>query len=99
MPKVESRTPHAPPPSLREGEYITERALTGLVKFYDDKKGIGFIHCDDGREIYVHHTGLNTPRNRFGPGGKVIELQECDAVRFDIAEGKRGPKCVNVELL
>lgn len=68
---------------------IVERGLTGHVKFYDEKKGWGIIICSDRRELYVHHTGLAT--KAFGP------LQDNWVVTFDVANGARGLKCVNVE--
>lgn len=85
--------------ALRPGEHVTETGLTGRVKFYDDKKGWGRINTDDGRDgIYVHHSGLNTPRRTDGQGN-TVELVQGEAVSFDIAEGLHGPKCVNVQLL
>lgn len=83
---------------LREGEHVTETGLTGTVKFYNDTQGWGRINADDGRDgVFVHHTGLNTPRR--SRDGKTIELLQGERVSFDIAEGLRGPKCVNVVLL
>ena len=74
--------------ALQEGDQVIERAITGHVKWYDDKKGIGYLTADDGREIYVHHSGLATRGYK--------ELQKGEFVTFDIADGKRGLKCINV---
>ena len=49
-------------------------------------KGFGFIAGEDGKEYFVHQTGLQDG----------ISLNENDAVEFEIEEGDRGPKAVNV---
>lgn len=74
--------------AAESNERILESGLTGYVKWFDPKKGIGFIVSDDGREIYVHISGLAT---------KGWSLEANQAVKFDVAEGRKGPKCVNVE--
>ena len=60
--------------------------MKGTVKFYNEMKGFGFISADDGKEYFVHQTGLQ----------EGVRLQENDAVTFDVEEGERGPKAVNV---
>lgn len=60
--------------------------MKGKVKFFNVTKGFGFIVSDDGKEYFVHLTGLQ-------PG---IRLYENDSVTFDVEEGDRGPKAVNV---
>lgn len=62
--------------------------MKGTVKFFNDMKGFGFISAEDGKEYFVHQTGLN----------EGVVLQENDNVTFDVAEGDRGPKAVNVSL-
>jgi CspA family cold shock protein len=74
--------------ALQEGERVIERDITGIVKWYDPEIGYGWIISDDGRQLYVHYTGLNTLE--FAP------LVKGQAVTFDIADGKRGLKCINV---
>jgi len=49
-------------------------------------KGFGFIAADDGKEYFVHQSAL----------GEGVTLNENDAVTFDVEEGDRGPKAVNV---
>jgi len=61
--------------------------MKGTVKFFNAMKGFGFIAGDDGNEYFVHQTAL--------PEG--VTLQENDAVTFDVEEGDRGPKAVNVK--
>ncbi|MBO0938973.1 cold shock domain-containing protein [Fibrella sp. HMF5335] len=59
---------------------------TGVVKFFNESKGFGFIVDDaDGRDIFVHITGLN---------GATI--REKDRVEFDVVEGKKGLNAVKV---
>lgn len=59
---------------------------TGVVKFFNEGKGFGFIVDDaDGRDIFVHITGLN---------GATI--REKDRVEFEVVEGKKGLNAVKV---
>jgi CspA family cold shock protein len=60
----------------------------GTVKWFNDKKGYGFIQSEDGQDIFVHHTGIN------GSGFK--SLKDGDRVTFDITQGQKGPAAVNV---
>jgi CspA family cold shock protein len=55
---------------------------------FNEMKGFGFIAGEDGKEYFVHQTALQE--------GTV--LHENDAVTFDVEEGDRGPKAVNVSL-
>jgi CspA family cold shock protein len=61
----------------------------GIVKWFSDKKGYGFIEKEDGGDIFVHHTSINMS------GFKT--LSEGDRVTFDVEEGDRGPSAKNVE--
>lgn len=61
---------------------------TGVVKFFNDTKGFGFIKSDDGGEdIFVHSSGLKSP------------IHENDKVQFELQEGKRGMNAVNVTIV
>lgn len=60
----------------------------GVVKWFSDKKGYGFIEQEDGRDIFVHFSSINTP------GFKT--LAEGDRVSFDVEESERGPVAKNV---
>ncbi|MBD3314000.1 hypothetical protein GF345_06160 [Candidatus Woesearchaeota archaeon] len=62
--------------------------MKGKVKFFNDMKGFGFIAGDDGKEYFVHQTGLK----------EGVTLKDNDDVTFDVTEGDRGPKAENVEL-
>lgn len=60
--------------------------MKGTVKFFNDMKGFGFIAAEDGKEYFVHQSGIQ----------EGVTLQENDPVTFDVEEGDRGPKAVNV---
>lgn len=60
--------------------------MNGTVKFFNNMKGFGFIAGEDGKEYFVHQTGLK----------EGVNLNENDQVTFDVEEGDRGPKAVNV---
>ncbi len=62
--------------------------MKGKVKFFNVMKGFGFIAGDDGKEYFVHKTGLT----------KGTLLRENDVVTFNPAEGEKGPKAENVAL-
>ena len=63
----------------------------GIVKWFNDRKGYGFIEQEDGPDVFVHHSGIDAA------GFK--SLQEGDKVTFDIEEGPKGPTAVNVKVV
>ncbi len=65
--------------------------LTGTVKWFDSKKGYGFITADNGQDIFVHYTGI------LGEGFRSLE--EGERVSFTITESEKGLKATNVERL
>ncbi|MGD9364574.1 MAG: cold-shock protein [Desulfobacteraceae bacterium] len=63
----------------------------GTVKWFNEKKGYGFIEQEDGPDVFVHHTGINAQGFRT--------LNEGDHVTFDIEEGQKGLSAVNVRVV
>ncbi|MEK6755161.1 MAG: cold shock domain-containing protein [Bacteroidota bacterium] len=62
---------------------------TGTVKWFDAKKGFGFITPDDGsKDLFVHHSEINTEG--------YASLDDGQKVEFEIGEGKKGPCATNV---
>ncbi|MHC4237824.1 MAG: cold-shock protein [Planctomycetota bacterium] len=62
----------------------------GTVKWYDKKKGYGFILSEEGNDIFVHYTDFSTPSLR--------SLNDGEVVVFEIAAGEKGPRARNVTL-
>ncbi|MGD9008134.1 MAG: cold-shock protein [Desulfobacteraceae bacterium] len=63
----------------------------GTVKWFNEKKGYGFIEQEDGPDVFVHHSGINSSGFRT--------LNEGDQVTFDIEQGQKGPAAVNVTVV
>lgn len=62
--------------------------MRGTVKWFNAKKGFGFISDADGNDVFVHFSALKMD------GFKVLEDNE--AVEFDVIEGEKGPQAANV---
>ncbi len=65
--------------------------LKGKVKWFDSKKGFGFISREDGEDVFVHYTNITNE------GFKT--LQEDQEVTFEITDGDKGPQAINVKLV
>jgi len=63
----------------------------GTVKWFNERKGYGFIKQEDGPDVFVHHSNINM--NGFRT------LKEGDRVTFDIEQGQKGPTAVNVSVV
>lgn len=61
--------------------------MNGTVKFFNEEKGFGFVTADDGKEYFFHKSAL----------GEGTQINKDDAVTFDVEDGDRGPKAVNVQ--
>ncbi len=60
----------------------------GTVKWFNEKKGFGFIQQEEGGDLFVHYSAID------GSGFKT--LYEGDRVTFDVEQGNRGPAAKNV---
>jgi CspA family cold shock protein len=61
---------------------------TGTVKWFNDSKGFGFITSEDGSDVFVHHSSIQ--------GNGYKSLAEGDSVSFDVENGPKGLKAMNV---
>ena len=59
----------------------------GVVKFFNDSKGFGFIKPANGEDIFVHVSGL------------IDEVRENDRVSFDVQDGRKGLNAINVKVI
>jgi CspA family cold shock protein len=74
-------------PQKRKGVYST---MEGKVKWFNDKKGYGFIETDSDGDIFVHYSGIED-------SGGFRSLQEGEKVDFQIEQTQRGPQAVQVK--
>jgi superfamily II DNA/RNA helicase len=97
--------PHGPPtghrveqparkPSLERSSRhnTTASRVNGTVKFFDARRGYGFLSAPDGSDVFVHHSKLQAL------GSSKPFLRKGDQVDFDLAVGRRGPEARNVRV-
>lgn len=60
----------------------------GVVKWFNESKGFGFITQEDGTDVFAHFSEIQ--------GSGFRTLAEGDAVSFDVVENEKGPKAVNI---
>ncbi len=63
-------------------------AMKGTVKWFDVKKGFGFIQQEDGNDVFVHYSSIS------GNGFKVLE--DGESVEYEVVEGNKGLQAQNV---
>jgi CspA family cold shock protein len=64
----------------------------GKVKWFDGKKGYGFIEQESGGDVFVHYTAIKMEKD-------YKTLEEGAQVEFDVVEGKKGLQAINVSLV
>ncbi len=69
----------------------TRKQAKGTVKWFNYKKGFGFIEQENGEDVFVHHNSIINGRKR--------PLREGQKVSMDIVQGAKGPQAENVSLL
>ena len=62
--------------------------MKGTVKWFNERKGFGFIQGEDGKDVFVHRNDIPSE----------IQLNENDKVDFKIEKSERGPKAINVTM-
>lgn len=65
--------------------------IEGVVKWFNDSKGFGFIEQQGGDDVFVHHTAINNSGFR--------SLNEGDRVSFEVEQGPKGPSAKNVTVI
>lgn len=66
--------------------------MTGMVKWFNEQKGFGFIARDDGGDVFVHYSAIQAQ-------GGFRTLKEGDRVEFSIVQGQKGPAAADVQRL
>ena len=65
--------------------------VQGIVKWFSDTKGYGFLSTDEGKDVFVHFSAINSKGYK--------KLAEGDVVEFEIENGPKGLKAANVSIL
>lgn len=63
--------------------------FTGVVKWFNDSKGFGFLTMNDGTDVFVHYTGIISDQKRKS-------LTDGERVEFSITDGAKGKQAVDV---
>jgi len=66
------------------------KLVKGTVKWFNSRKGYGFITSEEGTDVFVHFSAIQAQGDEFK------SLNENDKVEFDITEGQKGPQASNV---
>ncbi|MFX1236909.1 MAG: cold-shock protein [Promethearchaeota archaeon] len=64
--------------------------VNGTVKWFNNRKGYGFINSEDGNDVFVHYSALS------GNDDEFKSLNENDKVEFEVVDGDKGPQASNV---
>ena len=71
----------------KEGTILAE----GKVKWFNEKKGFGFIESDEGGDVFVHYSAIQ--------GSGFRTLYEGQRLSFEVEKGNKGPSAINVTVL
>jgi CspA family cold shock protein len=63
--------------------------MQGTVKWFNSQKGFGFITTEEGKDVFVHYSGIES--------GGFKTLNEGDRVSFDLTQGQKGDQAINVK--
>ena len=69
-----------------------DKKINGIVKWFNTTKGYGFIARDDGPDVFVHYSAIESD-------GEFRNLEEGQQVEFSITQGPKGLQAVNVRIL
>jgi cold shock protein len=67
---------------------MSQQRLTGTVKWFSDQKGFGFLSVEGGKDVFVHHSAIESQGFRT--------LSEGDRVEFTLENGPKGPAAAHV---
>jgi len=70
---------------------MSGQLVSGMVKWFNDEKGFGFIEREGGPDVFVHFRAIN------GNGRRT--LQEGQKVTFEVTQGQKGPQAENVTII
>jgi cold shock protein len=62
----------------------------GIVKWYDNERGYGFVSANEGNDVFIHHSQIKEK-------GKDKEIHEGEPVSFDMIQEKKGPTAINLQ--
>ena len=71
--------------------YSEVLGMKGTVKWFNSQKGFGFITDENGKDVFVHYSGLNMEGYK--------NLEENQQVEFDVVDGEKGPQATNVTVI
>jgi len=69
------------------------KLVKGTVKWFNSRKGFGFITSDEGSDVFVHYSAIS------GESEQYKMLNENDVVEFEVVEGQKGPQASNVTIV
>lgn len=69
---------------------MTNMPITGVVKWFDNERGYGFISADNGNDVFLHHGQVKEK-------GDDKDIHEGENVSFDVIQDEKGPTAINVQ--